>query len=126
MNSRKPYKTVNVASASTFFATGNNLVLAGDLTSRALACMIDPGVERPEERTFEVNLHDEVPRRRAELAVAALTIVRAYLADGEAKPTVPNFARFEDCCRFVRYPLIWLGMADPCEGRKSIEDRDPV
>ncbi len=91
---------------ATFLATGNNLVLAGDLTSRALVCALDPQCEHPEERAFDVNLHEVVPKRRAELAAAALTIVRAYLAAGEPRPKVPNFGRFEDWSRFVRYPLI--------------------
>jgi hypothetical protein len=119
-------KTVTVPSKATFFATGNNLVLVGDLTTRAVVCALDPGCERPEERTFDVNLHEEVPNRRVELVLAALTIVLAYLAAGMPKQKVPNFARFEDWCDFVRYPLIWLGMADPCEGRERIEGRDPV
>lgn len=119
-------QTVTVPSRATFFATGNNLVLVGDLTTRALGCALDPKCERPEERTFDINLHQAVPKRRAKLVVAALTIVRAYLTAGEPKPNVPHFARFEDWCRFVRYPLIWLGMADPCDGRARIEGRDPV
>ena len=40
--------------------------------------------------------------------------------------TCPNFARFEDWSRFVRKPLVWLGMADPCAGRERVEGRDPV
>jgi hypothetical protein len=119
-------KTVTVPSRATFFATGNNLVLVGDLTTRAVVCALDPGCERPEERIFDVNLHEEVPKRRVELVLAALTIVLAYLAASMPKQNVPHFARFEDWCNFVRYPLIWLGMADPCQGRERIEGRDPV
>ena len=37
-------------------------------------------MERPEEREFATDLHIDVPRRRAELVSAALTIVRAYIA----------------------------------------------
>jgi hypothetical protein len=117
---------VTVPSRATFSVTGNNLVLAGDLTSRAVVCALDPKCERPEERVFDVNLHEEVPKRRAELAVAALTIVHAYLAAGEPRPNVPNFARFEDWSRYVRFPLIWLGLEDPCAGRERIEARDPI
>jgi hypothetical protein len=119
-------QTATVPSKTTFFATGNNLALVGDLTTRAVACELDPACERPEERTFEINLHEEVPKRRVELVVAALTIVQAYLAAGMPKQNVPHFARFEDWCKFVRYPLIWLGMTDPCAGRERIEGRDPV
>jgi hypothetical protein len=119
-------KTVTVPSAATWFVTGNNLVVAGDLTARSISCALDPACERPEEREFQVDLHRVVPERRAELAVAALTIVRAYLAAGEPDVGIPNFARFEDWSRFVRRPLVWLGMEDPCKGRERIEGRDPV
>ncbi len=119
-------KTVTVPSASTWFVTGNNLVVVGDLTARAISCALDPRCERPEEREFNVDLHKIVPERRAELAVACLTITRAYLAAGEPKLPIPNFARFEGWSRFVRQPLVWLGMEDPCKGRERIEGRDPV
>jgi hypothetical protein len=91
-----------------------------------VSCALDPAVERPEEREFEVDLHEVVPRRRAELAVAALTVVRVYLAAGEPKVDVPNFADSRDWSRFVRKPLVWLGREDPCKGRERVEGRDPV
>ena len=34
-------------------ATGNNLVLVGDMTRRALLCRLDPERERPELRRFD-------------------------------------------------------------------------
>ena len=37
-----------------------------------------------------------------------------------------TFGRFEGWSRAIREPLIWLGMADPCDTRKKIEMRDPV
>lgn len=51
-------KTLTVPSCTTWVATGNNVTVAGDLSTRALVCRIDPQVERPEEREFEVNLHE--------------------------------------------------------------------
>lgn len=119
-------RTVTVETNTLFAATGNNLQLAGDLSARAILCQLDPEVERPEQREFGVNLHEWVPAHRGELAAAALTIIRAYLAAGEPRPPAPNFARFEDWQRLCRFPLIWLGLADPCETRDSIEEADPV
>jgi putative DNA primase/helicase len=83
-------KTVSAPSSSTFFVTGNNVEIVGDLTARTVSCALDAEVERPEEREFDVNLHKLVPENRAELAVAALTIVRAYIAAGEPKPRSPT------------------------------------
>jgi hypothetical protein len=67
-----------------------------------------------------------VPAHRGELASAGLTIIRAYLAAGEPKQSVPNFARFEDWQRLCRFPLTWLVLADSCATRRCIEASDPV
>lgn len=118
-------KVITVPTAATFVATGNNLAIAGDLTSRALRIALDPGVERPEERVFTVDLHKDVPRRRGDLVAAALIMIRGYLVSGE-RTNVRNFARFEGWSRFCREPLVWLGLPDPCATRAAIESRDPV
>ncbi len=111
---------------ATFYASGNNLVAEGDLSSRVMVIALDAGVERPAERTFEVDLHKEVPKLRGQLVPALLTIVLAYLHASSPKVDAPIFGRFEDWCRLVRDPLMWLGMADACEGRRSVEAVDPV
>jgi len=110
----------------TFLATGNNLSFVGDTSTRVLLCKLDPQVERPEERTFDINLHSYIPQHRAELIRAGITIVRSYFIAGEPLPNIRPFGRFEDWSNFVRLPLIWLGLDDPCESRKEIEDADPV
>jgi hypothetical protein len=118
-------RTISVPTTTTWIATGNNLRVDGDLSSRTLLCNLDPGCERPEERSFDVDLHAEVPRRRGQLVAAILTIVRAYTI-AEARLDIPQFGRFEGWSRFAREPLVWLGLADPCETRRTIEARDPV
>jgi hypothetical protein len=119
-------QTITVPTCATWVATGNNLTVVGDLTTRVLTCRIDPQVERPEEREFKVNLHEVVPARRGELAAAALTVIRAYLAAGSPKQDLPTFGRFEAWQAWCRFPLIWLGLADPCATRAAAEARDPV
>ena len=119
-------RTASAPTCTTWCVTGNNLTIAGDLTTRMLVSRIDPECERPEEREFKVNLHEEVPKRRAELAVAALTIIRAFIAAGSPRPKVPTFGRFEQWQDWCRFPLIWLDMADPCDTRSAVEGRDPV
>jgi putative DNA primase/helicase len=110
----------------TFFSTGNNLVLAGDLSSRGIKCEIDPACENPDARAFECNLHEWVPANRGQLAVAGLTIIMAYLAARSPKQDIPNFARFEEWQSLCRFPLTWLGCADPCATRTGVVGADPV
>jgi hypothetical protein len=115
-----------VPTTCTFLATGNNLTFAGDMTTRALLSMIDPNVERPEERQFKGDLRKRVLRDRGELVAAALTVLRAHHVAGKPRQDITPFGRFEQWSDLVRSPLIWLGMADPCETRKRIEIVDPV
>ena len=53
-------KMVTASTAVTIMATGNNLTFRGDMTTRALLCRIDPGVEKPEEREFQGDLKETV------------------------------------------------------------------
>jgi putative DNA primase/helicase len=119
-------KTVAVPTNCTWVATGNNISVAGDLSTRVLVCELDPECERPEEREFAVDLHHVGPERRGELAIAGLTIIRAYLAAGSPPQQVPTFGRFEAWAKWCRDPLLWLGLADPCATRRKAEARDPV
>ena len=119
-------KTGTAPTLCCWIATGNNLVVAGDLTTRIVPCNLDPGVERPEEREFTRNLYDWIPANRPRLVQAGLTVLRAYIVAGKPKQPIKNFARFEDWSGLVRSALVWLGEADPLTGREQIEDGDPV
>jgi hypothetical protein len=115
-------RTVNTQ--VTWIATGNNLKIGGDLTRRTLLSSIDAEAERPDERQFDINLHEYVPKHRGELVAAALAILMAYCADGQPLADVKPYGNFEDWSRFVREPLLWLGCADPCETRDIVEEND--
>jgi hypothetical protein len=119
-------KTATVPTCVTWLATGNNLTFEGDMTTRVLRCDLDPKCERPEERSFSVNLHDWIPAHRGELVAAALTILRAFHVAGRPAHGLPTFGRFEEWDGLVRGALVWLGMADPCLSRQDLEEADPV
>ena len=78
----------------------------------------------PEARQFDIDLYTDVPKRRADLVKAALTIVRAYVVAGKPKQQLQPYGRFDEWSAFVRYPLVWCGLKDPCSSRLSIEDED--
>jgi hypothetical protein len=61
-----------------FYATGNNLTIAGDLTRRVIMATLDANCERPEMRTFNVDARTEALTHRPELVAAALTVLRAW------------------------------------------------
>jgi hypothetical protein len=106
-------------------ATGNKLVIQGDLRTRTLLCRIDPKCERPEEREFAEDLKDVFARKRAELVAAGLTLMRAYLHGGERSAVFRPWGRFEAWSRFCREPLMWVGLDDPCDSYALIAEDDP-
>ncbi len=65
--------------------TGNNLVLGGDLPRRTVWVTIDPGVPNPELRTdFAIrDLEGWVRDHRGEIVAALLTLVRAWVSQGQ-------------------------------------------
>jgi hypothetical protein len=107
-------------------ATGNNLSFRGDLAVRALLCQLDAEMERPEERKFKIpDLKSHILEHRRELVVAALKILRAYVAAGKPDQNLKPWGGFDEWSDTVRATLVWLGLADPCQTRQCVIDDDP-
>ena len=70
-------------------ATGNNLLLVGDMARRALLCRLDPKCERPELRSFADDPIQLVQADRGRYLNAALTILRAFQVAGLPKQRDP-------------------------------------
>lgn len=119
-------RMVTAPTSVTMYATGNNLIIEGDLTSRVVPCVIDPAMERPEERDFPLDLYTYVPRNRGKLVAAALTILRAYHVAGRPSLGIPRWGGFDAWSSLVRSSLVWVGMPDPAAGRSRAEALDPV
>jgi hypothetical protein len=115
---------VNVPVTSTFFATGNNLVIGNDLTRRTLLCQLDAEVERPELRSFNSNVLEVARADRGKLVCAALTILRAWHVAGTAIGVDP-LGSFEDWSFRIRQALLWLDQLDPCDSIESVRENDP-
>jgi len=106
-----------------WLASGNNMQFKGDTARRIVPIDLDPRMERPEERTNFTHsplipwVHQERPR----LAVAALTIIKAYFTAGCPAQGITPMGSFEQWSDLVRQALVWTGEADPNEGRKDLE-----
>lgn len=94
-----------------FMATGNNLVVAGDMARRILVCRLDPRMEHPEQAEYDFDPRTEAEEYRTEIVSAGLTILRAYIAPGRPKQSKPlgSFNQWN----LVRDAVIWLGLSDP-------------
>src|SRR6202158_869705 len=116
---------VTIESRTTFFATGNNLAVHGDMVRRTIVCSLDPEMERPELRVFPFNPVDRVLGDRGRYIAAVLTIARAYQAAGMPGLLAP-LASFGEWSRLVRSPLVWLGRTDPVVTIERSREEDPT
>lgn len=119
-------RNVRIPTSVSMFATGNNLVIRGDLNRRALVAVIDPGVERPELRRFDWTPNEYALEHRVHLVNDALTILRAHhLAGYPGYRELPPFGSFEDWSRRVRAALLFAGAADPVDVIERTREKDP-
>jgi hypothetical protein len=118
-------KAVTARCAALITATGNNLVVKGDLTRRAVIGRLDPKVARPELRQFDYDPIADAKGNRGELVVAALTVLHAYAIAGRPNrpPRLQSFEKWSDS---VRGALIWLDAGDPTATMDRLRKRDPV
>jgi putative DNA primase/helicase len=117
-------ETPELSPSAFIAATGNNLLLQGDLTRRAILCRLDPKVERPETRTFKREPVATAKAQRGDLVVAALTVLRAYHMAG--RPGAPRpLGSFETWSDLVRGALLWMGAADPVVSMIELRKADP-
>lgn len=112
---------------ATWFASGNNLVVEGDMRRRTLVCLLDAKTERPWERRFERDLTELAKEARARLLAAVLTVLRwrlttaAKLCPSGIKP----FGGFRGWSRVVREAIVLLGYPDPLAVLARNDVRDP-
>ncbi|TMQ13057.1 MAG: hypothetical protein E6J91_19815, partial [Deltaproteobacteria bacterium] len=104
--------------------TGNNVQLKGDVGRRVAPIDLDPKVEHPEDRTFHrANLIGYVEKHRPRLAVAALTVLRAFVVAGHPDHGLTVKGSFEAWDRLVRGAVIWAGGVDPLGGVQRIREQ---
>ncbi len=120
---------VTVPTRNLLLVTGNNVSLKGDLCRRILTCRIDPGVESPWKRGFDLNPAAYCAENRLQMVAAALTVLRTGLQNAE--PPRDRTASFEDWSDLVRRAVIWvrdeelMDVADPVGSIDASYDEDP-
>jgi hypothetical protein len=125
-NEQKPFPML-----ATWFATGNNIELAGDMRRRVLPIRLCSDLERPEERSdFQhADLTEAggwLERERPRLLAAALTILRAYVVAGRPAQELRPWGSYEAWSGLVRAALSWVGLPDVAEARTDLLQRsDP-
>ncbi len=105
----------------TFYATANNCEIGPDMDRRILPIRVDTKCERPEDRQFKIqDIVAHAVKRRPELVTAALTLLRAYHAQGRPEVSVRPWPSCESWTRAVLAPLVWLGFSDPTPTQQAM------
>jgi hypothetical protein len=121
-------ENVNAPACTCWYLSVNNGQPAADAFRRIQLIRFVSETDAPEKRDGfkhpDVRAH--VNANRAELAVAALTVLRAYCAAGRPDQKLPAWGSFEAWTSIVRSALVWCGRTDPYEARRDLERRgDP-
>ena len=108
----------------TIYATGNNIIIVGDLCRRTITARLDAKLENPQLRQFRNNPIRKILDDRGTYIAACLTICRAYIVAG--RPGLrPRLASFEGWSDTVRSALVWLGKADAIDSMEDTRAEDP-
>ena len=111
------------------WANGKNMRLGEEMIRRLIYIRLRTNNEKPYDRNDfkHPNLLVHVAENRCKYAVAALTLLRGYWADGRQRVIKATLGSFESWSDLVRQCVCWLGMADPCATQAELaEDGDPV
>jgi len=131
-------ETATLPNRAQFIATGNNLRLTGDTCRRIFLARLDAQSETPYARDFDFCPAQRIEVERTRYVVAALTIIRAFIAAGRPKLGAGRTASFELWDDLVRQPICWLktlvdaaddgdlpALDDPLKAAQKAFDQDP-
>jgi hypothetical protein len=113
---------------ATWAATGNNVILRGDLARRIMHVRLHSPEEHPEDRTGfrHHDIRDYAEKFRPQLLAATLTILRGYYAAGRPDMHLTPWGSYEAWSGLVRSAVVWAGLPDPSESRIEIrQTADP-
>lgn len=107
-------RMLDLDTAATFFMTGNNLKIIGDMIRRTIRMQIDPEGLHPMDRKFKIDpVEAYVLEHRKELLSAALTCLVAFFKAGCPAPAgLTALASFEGWSKIIRNMLLWLDLDD--------------
>lgn len=115
-----------ITNGFTVFANGQNLRVSEDMAARrTLMVRLDADVDDTTKREFtKPTPTQKIARNCGDYIAAVLTIARAYVVDGT--PDLLSLPSYDDWCKFVRSPLVWLGEPDPVVTMNAIREADPI
>jgi hypothetical protein len=109
--------------STVWFATGNNVMLSGDMCRRTIHIRMNVEDEHPEDReNFKyTSLLEHVLQNRPSLLTDALTILSAFLQSGAVSKS-PTLGSFIGWSHTVRGACLWLGLPDPVQTQRGLAE----
>lgn len=121
----KTEMTAELPLVATWYGSGNNVILRGDLPRRVAHVRLESPLENPEGREDfrHPDLLAWVRRERPRLLAAALTILRAYYVAGTPKAKLRAWGSYEGWTNVIRQAVVWAGLGDPGDAREELENQ---
>lgn len=112
-------ETPSVAWLAVACGTGNNVGFTSDMVRRVLVSRLESLEARPEDRTeFKYpRLLEYIETHRAELVVALLTMLRAFVVAGRPKQGIGTWGTFESWTELVAQAIVFAGGANVLDAR---------
>jgi putative DNA primase/helicase len=119
---------IKVPNTFVTFYNGNQLQIAADAVRRTVKVSLSTNEEHPEHKHFEFLPHELAAKERPQIVVAALTVIKAFLAvPEEQRPKLTSqMGSFEGWSALARRALVWVGEVDPNRSQESIAAEDPA
>lgn len=120
-------KSIEAKNEATWMATGNNLIIGGDLPRRCYRIRLISQTATPEERSdFKIpDLEQHVTDNRAEIVSDILTVARAwYVAGKPAAKHVPNLGTFSNWAKTIGGILEFAGIQGFQGNRDELRSRN--
>ncbi len=119
-------KTATVSTRTLFLGSGNNVGPVRDLLRRVLTIHVDPRCATPATMSYKGQPVSKVRNNRAEYVAAVLTIILAWRKAGSPRTNTESIVTFSGSWSdYCRYPLMWLGHADPATSLLEQVKQDP-
>lgn len=118
----KSETTGDIPLSTIWYATGNNLILVGDIARRICPIRLNSPLEKPEERTDfnHTDLLSWVRSERGKLMQACLTILQAYINAGSPDQKLSPWGSYTGWSGLVRSAIVWAGLEDPAGAKTEL------
>ncbi|MCX6668825.1 MAG: hypothetical protein NTV25_03340 [Methanothrix sp.] len=121
---------VSIPNSACWYATGNNLEVAGDLGRRSYLIQMDAQNARPWERDASKFRHQDIRKwienNRGSLVAAALTMIKAWIIAGKPKASAKPMGSFEEWAETIGGILHYAGVRGFRENDEILQKRIDV